>query len=416
MATTKIILDKRRVNENDTYPLYLRVYHLDKTINISLNFKVKEKQWDGNTNRVYKSHPNSTRINNSIQNKLKLVSDIFIEKDSQLHVMDLTELRKLILEKIYDDPAKRKTTVKNGVFLLHSIQQYINELEQANRHGYAYSLNCVYSSFKKFINNEDITLKSVDFKFLKRYETDCLNKGIKINTIGIYLRSLRAVINRAIDEGNFSLADYPFRKYKIKKEATQKRYIPKEKLHEIFSLELPKESQLWHSRNYFTFMFHMRGMNFIDLAYLKTENIINGERVYYKRAKTGKPYNIKITEEAKKILNFYMNEFPFKPKYHLFPIIQDKIAHDSLLKRNRSRNALKYFNCDMKKIATLCGITTNVTSYVTRHSWASIAKFSGVNPSKIKDALGHADLKTTETYLAEFSDAEIDEVNELVVA
>lgn len=416
MATAKIVLDTRRKNENNVYPLYLRVYHLDKTINISLNFKVKEKQWDGKTNRVHKAHPNSTRINNSIQNKLKLVSDIFIEKDSQLHGMCLPELHKLILEKIYDDPSKRKTTFKSGLYLLHSMQQYIDDLKRANRHGYAFSFKGVYGSFKKYINNKDIPLKSIDYKFLKKYETDCLNKGLKINSIGINLRSLRTVINRAIDEGNFNLADYPFRKYKIKKEATQKRYLPKEKLQEIFSLELPKESRLWHSQNYFTFMFHMRGMNFIDLAYLKPENIINGERVFYKRAKTGKPYNIKITKEAKKILDFYMNEFAFRPKYHLFPIIQDEIAHDPLLKRNRARNALKYFNLHLKEIAVKCGITTNLTSYVTRHSWASIAKFSGVNPAKIKDALGHADLKTTETYLAEFSDAEIDEANELVVS
>jgi site-specific recombinase XerD len=75
------------------------------------------------------------------------------------------------------------------------------------------------------------------------------------------------------------------------------------------------------------------------------------------------------------------------------------------------KNNLKNHNHRLRKIGKLVGISEHLTSYVARHSWASIANFSGVHIGVISQGLGHNDIKTTQTYLANFDYSDIDEAN-----
>jgi site-specific recombinase XerD len=157
----------------------------------------------------------------------------------------------------------------------------------------------------------------------------------------------------------------------------------------------------------------MRGMNFIDLTYLKMENI-RDNRLVYKRIKTGKLYDIKLTVKAEEIIKFYIKGKQINSKELIFPIMTEQIE-DIVKERKVYIDKRKQFNKHLKEIAKRCNIHVNLTSYVSRHTWASLAKFAGVSHAIIGESLGHSDLKTTETYLANFDKRTLDDANDLIV-
>jgi integrase/recombinase XerD len=153
----------------------------------------------------------------------------------------------------------------------------------------------------------------------------------------------------------------------------------------------------------------MRGIPFADLAQLKLSNIIEG-RIYYQRQKTDKPYDIKITPEIQSLLNEYI--IGKVKEDFIFPIIK---SNDLQNQYNEVEGARKRYNKKLKKIAELCGIEENLTSYVSRHSFATRAKNLGVPIATISDMLGHADTKTTEIYLDSLQSDIMDEAHEKII-
>jgi site-specific recombinase XerD len=409
MATIKLFYDTRKLKKDGTYPLRLKLFHQNKARYIFLNLCFKPCDWIEENGIVKSSYPNSTRVNVSIRKKLSDASVILLENEHILDDLSIDELQRLITLKLFGE---NKTIKKKEYFFVFT-EIIIENLIKAKRIGSATSYRTTLNSFKSFLNEKDILLIKIDHKFLTDYQTHCLNKGMKINAIGVYLRTLRAIINRAIDEGILLHTKYPFRKFSIKSEKTEKRAITKEQIKKVLNLELKENTNLWHSKNYFAFMFNMRGMNFIDLAYLTMKNI-REDRLVYKRIKTGKLYNIKLTTQAKEIISYYIKGKKSNSKDYIFPIMPEKIE-DIEKERERYIDKRKNFNQDLKEIAKKCKIDVNLTSYVSRHTWASLAKFAGISHAIIGESLGHSDLKTTETYLANFGNDTLDDANDLIV-
>ena len=150
-------------------------------------------------------------------------------------------------------------------------------------------------------------------------------------------------------------------------------------------------------------------MSFMDLAHLKLSNIIDG-RIYYQRQKTDKPYNIKITDEIKAILDLYT---PGKTKDDfIFPVIDRTTPEEQYRDVEWAR---RRFNDKLRKIAELCEIQENLTSYVSRHSFATRAKNLGVPIANISEMLGHENIKTTEIYLGSLPSDEMDKFHEQII-
>jgi len=149
-------------------------------------------------------------------------------------------------------------------------------------------------------------------------------------------------------------------------------------------------------------------MNFSDLAKLRISDIQN-DRIQYRRSKTGKPLSVKLTDATRAILNMYIVDKTGDDL--IFPILKrdtPELRYKDLYNERRTFN--KYLN----KIAEKCEIEGNLTSYVARHSWATIAKDLNVPISVISEGLGHEDIKTTQIYLDEFDTSIIDEANKLI--
>jgi integrase len=155
------------------------------------------------------------------------------------------------------------------------------------------------------------------------------------------------------------------------------------------------------------------GMNWADMAHLKMQNIVNGRIVYVRiktKRKTAKSFSIKINPKIQGILSHYTQGK--KECDYIFPIIGRN--SDPYLIREDIKNRLRRYNENLERIRALCGIEQKLTSYVSRHSWATIAKKSGIDIGIISDAPGHQDTFVTRTYLESFGGDEIDKANESI--
>ena len=242
-----------------------------------------------------------------------------------------------------------------------------------------------------------------------RYESKYLSKGNNINGLASNLRTIKAIYNKAIRVGLVKKEAYPFTNYKIRTIPTKKRAIDLESIKKIVVMRLDRSSALFHYRNYFLASYMMYGISFMDLGFLKLENIING-RIRFQRSKTGKLYDIKITEKLQEIISIYTGN---KEKHEfIFPIIKrDKLElqhKDVDWERHR-------YNKGLKRIGALCGIEDNLTSYVSRHSFATQAMLQNVPLMAISEMLGHSKLNTTQIYLKSLPNNILDSYNEQII-
>jgi integrase/recombinase XerD len=231
------------------------------------------------------------------------------------------------------------------------------------------------------------------------------------------MRTLRTLFNSAIKYGYIKEEHYPFLSrnnpngYSLRglKQDTRPRAISKEDINKIRDLELEEGTPLFVDRSLFMFSFYCRGINFHDMAYLTWSNIEDG-RLRYKRAKTGGLLDMALLDPAKEIIEYFKQQEPSK---YLFPILHDEITDPTAL-YNRSKNGLKRFNKSMKTICASLKIKP-VTSYVSRHSWATIMRQEGHSTEVISESMDHASVHQTATYLKKFDKTILDHANQSIL-
>jgi integrase/recombinase XerD len=399
MASIKVILYKSKTYKNGSHPLYLQVIHNRKVKKIALNHSLHDFEWNTESNLPKKGIQNYKHLSIMIRSKLTDAEKLLLKLETEKKDFSIDELCGKI------KGAESKISFNNYT------KDQIERLMKANKIGNAISYRSALMATNNFTGNKDLSFTDIDYKFLKRFEEFHLSKqGNTINGFNVYLRAIRAIYNKAIKEGLVSYEYYPFKDYRLKQTKTVKRAISKEDMLKIVDLDLPVDSKYWHTRNYFLFSFFTIGMSWVDMALLKTSNI-QGDRIIYKRSKTGKDYTIKVNNKITDILDYYSSGKSRND--YIFPIISR--TESEVLKRNDVKNKLKLYNKQLKEIGGMINCSVSLTSYVARHSWASIANFSGVHIGVIAQGLGHDDIKTTQTYLAEFDHSEIDTANENIL-
>lgn len=398
----RIVLDTRVKKKDNTYPLVIRIWHNRRNISIPLGYSMCDYDWDDTKKEVKKSFKgvsNITRLNKLIQSKKIKAMDIVNE------LQDSGEIDNLTVKEI---KARIVSQNSSQTFFVFS-DELINELKEAGRFSYAQSINNTLNAVKKFANEKDFTFKQLNYKFLVQFENSCRGRDLAINSIAVYLRNIKMIFNRAIKAGIVKKELYPFTGFPIKTTKTRKRAVRIDVIHLIEAIELPENTRIWNAKNYFLFSFYTMGMNFVDMAHLKLENITEG-RLEFARQKTKKNYSIKVTESIQKIIDLYCEGK--KKSDFIFPIISR--VGNPLFEYRDAHDGRRVYNKMLKEIAELCGIESNLTSYVSRHSWATIAKHKGVPVAVISEGMGHTDVKTTDIYLDSFDKEVLDDFNEMI--
>lgn len=405
MNTTNVVisLDTRRTKQDGTYPLVLRIGHNKRTTAIPLGVSLFEKDWDEEKRKIKKSYSgtsNITRLTNSIEKKKSDAMDIIVKLD------EAGQLQKLSVKELRDKIDRQNTSASFYEFG----DKLVQDLIKANRIGTARSYKGVLAVLKTFHGEKkELYFSDITYSFLTKLETYHFNKGNEANGLAVYMRSIRAIYNRAVNEGIIEKDLYPFAQYKIKTVPTQKRALEWAFLKKIIDLKLEPADTCFNARNYFLASYMMYGMNFKDMAFLLKTDIAHG-RIYYRRDKTSKLYDIKITASLQTILNYYIDKNPGS-KY-VFPIIK----RDSALLQDRDILwARKRYNTRLKDLAALRGIEKNLTSYVSRHSFATQALLQKIPVVAISTMLGHSNLKTTQTYLKTLPSNILDDYNSRIL-
>lgn len=400
-AILKLYLDKRRVKTDGTYPVCLNLLFKKKRSYVNLGYSVHTDFWSQEFGRITRgakmkniSYANDD-ISERLENGLKIISRF--KSLGTLDNMAHSDLKKLI-------ESNSTAIVSFSAYL----DQIIEGFKCAGNTGQAK----IYSGTKRFIENYgnkqgEYLFDDINYSFLIYVETKFkpMFEGNK-NGLSIYLRTIRAVWNRAIKEHVANPDKYPFKSYSIKNSKTHKTAISAEDMRKIADLDLLKGSKSWHSRNLFFFSFYTRGMNFIDIASLKVGNIENG-RITYLRRKVKKPQSIKITENIQKILNQYIDE---KSQGYVFPVIENLNEIDKQVEKYHSEA-----NHALKRWAKRLNLNPSLSFNTARHSWATIGKNMHLPIAVISQGLGHSDIKTTQIYLDDFDQSVIDDANDLVV-
>ncbi len=405
MASSKIILYTSKTLKNGEHPIMIRLIVDRKIKYIYLGFSTTPNLWDDTQKLLLKGYDNFKKTNYIIHKKKSELDGIILDFENEDRSYTVDDIEKKFLNSI------------EKISVFKYCQEIIDRLEKTNRIGDATVKKDLLRSLKKFTDNKDLAFSDINYSFLLKYEEDFLQRGVSENSISVYMRTLRAIVNLAIKEEHCNQSDYAFNTYKISKlnTDTQKRAINKEEMLKIINFDTEINSSEWHSKNYFIFSFYNIGMNFRDLAQLKWSNILYN-RIMYKRSKTGKNFDIKIQPRTQAILDLYSIGNENSDDY-IFPILNPEIHKTPQSKIDRIKKINKRVNKDLKEIAKSVGIkaTHSITHYVARHSWASIQKQNGIGTSIISESMGHDSEKTTSIYLQSFVNDVLDEANENLI-
>ncbi|MDE6548443.1 MAG: site-specific integrase [Muribaculaceae bacterium] len=289
--------------------------------------------------------------------------------------------------------------------LFNFMQTSIARLKHNGKTRTSETYRATLRSFKKFRDDVDLSLDSLTSNIMEEYQAWLHQRGVAPNTISFYIRILRAVYNRAIED-EIVVNRRPFRRVYTGVEKTVKRALPISKIRKIKTLDLSMKPDLQFARDIFILSFMLRGMSFIDMALLKKSDLKDGH-ITYRRRKTGQQLIIQWTKEMQQILDRY----PENPSEYLLPIIKNG---GSKL-RYAYKNMGEKINLRLKKIAEMAGISIPLTMYVARHSWASIAKAEGIPIGLISEGLGHEKESTTRIYLSTLDTTLIDRANSKIL-
>jgi integrase/recombinase XerD len=298
--------------------------------------------------------------------------------------------------------------------LRHAFDKYIDELKKENRLGTAISYQVANASIERY--RKGLKFADVTPAILKKYEAWMLENGKSKTTVGIYLRSLRTIFNRAkIDK-----ALYPFGKnrYTIPTSRNIKKALTVDEIARIFNYKSKHGSPEDMAKDYWIFIYLCNGLNVKDLCLLKRKDI-DGDILRYERAKTQlserntEKILVSLKPQAKAIIAKW-GQPSINPHSYIFPHIQPGM--NPAQQRGTYQQVTKRINKYMKRIAERIEISKPVTTYFARHSFATILKRSGASMEFISEALGHSDLKTTRNYLAGFEAETIHKTTDALIA
>ncbi len=394
-STVKIVLNGKPLS-NGKSSVYLRIIKDRKKKHIGLGLQCRKEHF--NNESFTKKHPNH-QVENEILLKLKQRA-LKIIREFQVKQEDFT------LQEF--EKAFRGVEDECQYTVLEFFNEIIEEMKRAGRISQATVVKETRNSIFRFAE-DSLKFEEITSTFLEKYEVFLRETGSKNGGIAFRMRELRTIFNKARKRGIIPKEPYPFEKYcisKLKSEST-KTALSLEEFQKFKAVDLSMYPHLQEAYNYFLFSIYTRGMNFQDMMLLKWNDIRNG-RIFYIRSKTKGKINLEIIPPAQEILDYYKAQK--RDTKYVFPILlSDTMTPQQIA--NRKQKVLSRYNSKLKTIARLAGIHRPISSYVARHSFATILKMSGAPIEKISEMMGHRDVSITIAYLKDFSDEDLDKEN-----
>lgn len=388
-AVADLHLDKRRVRKDNSYPVKLKItFNRDRkyyktTINLT------EEDWNA---------VNGNRIPRCLH---KISEDLLTVKvNAQNCIRGLGKFSFHNFEEAFFPKRLDKKDVESAY------KEYIDNLNEEERFGSANAYQCSITALLKFKPN--LKFEHITASFLEKFEKHLMNNNYSVTTVGIYLRPLRAIINKEIQNNNFSLSDYPFAKgkYKIPTGRNIKKALTKEIIKQIADYDTGEDQLMDYYRDLWMFSFYCNGMNTADICHLKFKNI-QGNMIVFQRQKTLRTYKrnpkyikVAITHPIQQILKKW-KALEIDAESYIFPLLNYSLTPFQI--KEKTRIVSHSINAQMARIANEIGYEGKITTYSARHSYATILLNLGAPIKLVSDNLGHSAVSVTDNYLDGFN-------------
>ena len=327
---------------------------------------------------------------------------------------DLARLEKVVRTL---DIERRRFTADNVITMFHKLTKesslfnfmhgVIAQLKQLGKIRTSETYTATLKSLMAFRENHDVPLDGISSYLMLLYEAHLKARDVRMNTISFYMRNLRAVYNRAVEK-ELTPQNNPFRHVYTGVDKTVKRAVPVKVIKALKELNLSMKSSLDFARDMFMFSFYMRGMPFVDMAFLKKSDLKHGT-ICYSRKKTHQLLKVEWVKELQDIVNRYA-PLTFGTPYML-PIISRADGTEYSQYRLMQEKVNRY----LKKIGAMIALKIPLTTYVARHSWASMARNMDFSIAIISEAMGHNSYRTTQIYLNSIDLSKINQANRKII-
>ncbi|MFD0993209.1 tyrosine-type recombinase/integrase [Tenacibaculum geojense] len=403
LARISIVLDTRRKKLNGVYPVKVRVYHkaTQKTRLYSLGIDLNKDDFED----IWKKR-------DSVRGRKKKIRRLFQEAENRAN--DLIDEMDVFDFDIFEMKYFRKSTDKNSVkYHFERIIQGKKELNKINTaDSYKYTIASLKEYSEEYAKNnvgiEKLTFNHITVDWLKGYEKSMLERGKSINSVGIYLRTLKAVFGYAVDCKDISEDIIPFGsakkgKYQIPKETKVKKALTSLQLKTFFDAEVLNDSEQ-EAKDFWFFSYFSNGMNFKDILLLKHSDL-DSEKFSYYRAKTidrlaeKQAINVYLNDFTKQVISKYANK---NKNGYLFNIVS--LKDDVNESHKKVKNFTRKVNTYIKRIAKRNGLPNDISTYWARHSFATNSIRKGASMEFMMETLNHSSLDVTKKYFAGFED------------
>jgi integrase len=392
MIRVEPILYTSKTLKNGEHPIMIRFTYKGKRKYVSLGVSCSANHWNKKEKSPTRKHPLYKEIHILITEKVNELRKEVYSKEAEKGFKDINTI------------SKQMVTPIARILFSDYIDELVVELKSNNKIETANIYRSTKNVWSTFLKKEQWNFHDIDLQVIKKFETHCESFGRMPNTIFLYLRTLKTMINTAKRNQMIPDSYDPFQGFNMAKYRnikTRKRAISRENLLRIEELKIDKKSRKYHSRNYFIFSYYAAGINFVDLAQLEWDNV-EGSDLVYTRRKTSELLRVPLMKGALNILHEYRSNHSSNQGNYIFPILDKNIHLTSSSISNRLNKVNHQINKDLQEIGSQLGVSIKLTTYVARHTFATVMKYQGVPTSIIGQALGHEDEKTTRIYLDSF--------------
>lgn len=390
MATIKVKLRPSSV-EGRAGTIFYQVTHRRATQQITTNIRLQPDEWDAIGEQVVVSVADKSIIQNRIDSDIALLKRIVKDLDSSGVTYSVGDI------------IKRYKSPECHVSVLDFMKNQIRLMRNANRLGTALNYEKTMKNFTEFLGGVNLPFSAMTEQLIADYNAFLVQRGMVRNSISFYMRIMRAVYNKAVRQ-KLVEQSHPFTEVYTGIDRTRKRAVSESVISQLYKLKLAEGTPLALARDIFIFSYCTRGMAFVDIAYLKKENIQNGV-ICYARRKTGQLLSVRIEPSIQRIIDRYSSAL----SPYVFPILTSagtKQAYEEYQVAINNHNRL------LRRLSKMLPTGCKLTSYTSRHSWATAARNHNVPISVISAGMGHTSEQTTQIYLTMLENSVIDDANQ----
>lgn len=378
--------------------IYYQLTHLRQTRHITTRLRLLPEEWDASDEQVVWSGRGHISI-----------CQYQIDSDVALLRRIIRDLMRDGRPYSVDDVIVRFNAAQHGVTVLAFLREQIAHLMKSNRLGTARNYTRTYNSFAAFLGGADLPFAAFTESLVEEYNAYLMRRGVVRNSVSFYMRILRSVYNKAVRQ-RLAEQTFPFGGVYTGIDRTRKRAIDEQLIGRLRGLDLHDSAPLSLARDLFIFSYYTRGMAFVDMAYLRKKDLKEGA-INYVRRKTGQRMTVHLETCMREIIARYEPRTQEGP--YVFPVLT---TEEPVKAYSQYQVALNYYNRQLKRLSVMLGLDGGLSSYTSRHSWATAARNHKVPLQVISAGMGHTSERTTQIYLSALETSVIDSANRKILA